>query len=356
LTSDLVGLGESDANARWIGVRRHQAILIILSLGLVGDWLLVPHASAEELVVGIAALCGAAPVYDGLTVSESALVVLRYALRGRWSLITTQSTDAELKIAARGVVVVRGFELLHRGRLDLSGADLALSARLVDLVKGMATTNEVGHLSIHVRSIPGSANTLMTVRANGPTPEGWTENPTLLREFTGLRLAKDTSGVLERWNYVRSEAEVLRTFRVSDFSGASAHKALLEKLQQSPRHPEISLHVEVLPSSRAHRVASRAVHQLSSDNAASSAVGFRRSARSKRSLRRLTQREDFVANGDALLRIGVFVTVRAQSRASLREASKDVIRSAEESGLRLQRGAGRQVLWHCLQLPGGPGW
>ena len=356
MTSEFVGLGESDANARWAGIRRHQAILIILGLGLVGDWTIGPHAKMVELALGVAALCAASPAYDGLTVSELAVVSLRYVTHRRWFLITTQTNGAALNVTAHGNVAVQGFELLHHGRLDLSGADVELSARFVDQIKGMATTNETSHVSVHVRSLPQVAGTLMTLRMNSQTPEGWRENGGLLRELVGLAVGADNAGVLERWNYLRSETEVVRVFRVSDFSGASVQRALLEKLQQSAHHPEIAFHLDVLPSSKAHRVASRAVHQLSSDAAASSAVGFRRSARSKRTLRRLNEREELVANGDALLRIGVFVIVRAASRALLRAASADVIRSAEDSGLRLHRGVGRQVLWYCFQLPGGPGW
>src|SRR5665213_3246139 len=34
LMSDHLGLAESDADSRWIGVRRHQAVLVIVGLGL----------------------------------------------------------------------------------------------------------------------------------------------------------------------------------------------------------------------------------------------------------------------------------------------------------------------------------
>jgi len=351
-----VGLGDSDANARWVGIRRHQAVVIIVGLGLVGDWIIVPRPKLVELVVGVLALSCAMPVYDGLTAGEMVSVALKFVLRRRWSFVTVQRDDAATTIQARGVVVVRGFELLHRGRLDLSGSDFELAAKIVDLVKGRATSHESSHVSIHVRSSRTNANTLLTLPTGGSTPEGWFENGTLLEELLGVASGDTRAGELERWNYVRNEEEVFRTLRVVDFSGAPGQRALLEKLQQSSRHPDIALHVDVLSGAKANRVASRAVHQSSSDSAASSAVGFRRSARSKRVLQRLTQREEFVAEGDALLRIAVFVTVRASSRVALREACRDVIRSAEESGLRFQRGAGRQILWHSFQLPGGPGW
>jgi hypothetical protein len=356
LTNDVVGLADSDADARWIGIRRHQAALIILGLGLVGGWLIESHWSSAALVLGLLALCGALPFADGLTLAEMGCVLGLYVSRRRWTSIRVEMRGTLLEIHARGAVCVRGFELHHRGRLDLSGLDLELADRFVELVKSFAARDDINHASVHVRSTPTSVDTLLVLRGNASSPEGWTENPELLGEFVGLGSGFASTGFLERWNYLRSDHEVLRTLRVRDFNSASNTRALLERLQQGHRHPDLSLQVDVVPGVKAQRIASRAVHQMGSDSAASSAVGFRRSARSKRSLRRLSQREELVASGEALLRLGVFLTVRAATRAQLRSLSKEVIRRAEESGLRVERGAGRQVLWHCFQLPGGPGW
>lgn len=354
--SESVGLGESDAEARWVGIRRHQATFVIIGLGLVGDWIIEPHTTSGALALGLCCLITALPASDGLTVGESLCVAVSFALRRSWMVVRTESQGRTLAVQARGVTTATGFELLHRGRLDLSGADFELSRRLVELTKSLATGAESDHASIHVRATAVGTSTLLTLRTSALRPDGWHENPGLLRDFFDLKPGCESVGVLERWSYVRVHDEVIRTFRLRDFSGASDARALLEKVQQSPCHPGIALHLEVLPSVRAQRISSRAVHRMGSDNAVSSAAGFRRSARSKRSLLRLAQREELVADGEALLRLGVFVTVRAISLTDLRVRTCELLRSCEESGVRVERGTGRQLLWHCFQLPGGPGW
>jgi hypothetical protein len=354
--SESMGLGEADADSRWIGIRRHQAALIILGVGITGDWIIASHAQSAELALGLCVLVAALPTIDGLTIAELLCVTTLFALRSSWMIVQAESRGQTLAIRARGATTVTGFELVHRGRLDLSGTALELSARLVALMKSLATGGETDHVSIHVRSSAASAQTLLTLRTNVAAPEGWREDSQLLRHFLDLRSGTDSAGLLERWSYVRTHGEVIRTFRVRDFNCATDARALLEKVQQSPCHPGISLHLDVLASEKAQRVASRAVHRMGSDSAASSAAGFRRSARSQQSLRRLAQREELVARGEALMRLGVFITVRAPSIAELRVRVSELLRSAEGSGLRVERGTGRQLSWYCFQLPGGPGW
>jgi uncharacterized metal-binding protein len=52
----------------------------------------------------------------------------------------------------------------------------------------------------------------------------------------------------------------------------------------------------------------------------------------------------------------VYVCVRASSQRQLSNAVSEVFRRAHEAGLRCERGLGRQAIWYCHQLPGGPGW
>ncbi|MFZ1062412.1 MAG: hypothetical protein WAN30_02960 [Acidimicrobiales bacterium] len=354
--SEVVGLGDADAESRWVGIRRHQAALCILGIGLTGDWVIESHAQSFELVLGLGLFVMALPASEGLTVGEFLGVASLFGSRSRWLVVHAEANGRSLSLRARGVVHVIGFELVHRGRLDLAGSDFELAQRFADLTKSLATGGEVDHVSIHVRSDLGSARTLLALHASDLSPEGWHENADLLRSFLDLGANSNSSGLLERWGYLRRRHEVLRVYRLRDFSGVDGSRAVLEKIQQSRCHPEVALHVDVLTNERAQRVASRAVHRMGSDHAASSAIGFRRSARSKRSLLRLSQREEFVASGEALLRLAVFLTVRASSLVELRARSRELQKSCKESGLRVERGGGRQLAWYCFQLPGGPGW
>ena len=50
--SELLGLGVADGESRWIGVRRHQAVLVIAGFGLIGEWITQAHGASIELVIG----------------------------------------------------------------------------------------------------------------------------------------------------------------------------------------------------------------------------------------------------------------------------------------------------------------
>jgi hypothetical protein len=167
---------------------------------------------------------------------------------------------------------------------------------------------------------------------------------------------QSTLRLYERYSYLRTPDELLRVFRVRDFSSVPESKPLLEQLLRSPVALDVAVHVDVVAGAKAHRLVARAVHRVRSDDATSSAAGFRRSARTSRSFERLAQREVLVARGRALMRLGVFVVVSGASLEELERRSTAIWRRAHDSGLRLERGRARQYEWYRAQLPGGPGW
>jgi hypothetical protein len=354
--SDLIQLGDADGDARWIGVRRHQALLIIVGLGLVGDWVVRSSSVLVELLLGCALLLGAVPFLDNMTLAEWLVVAARFLCRSRWTLVSASSEEAVTTLRARGSVNVQGFELSHRGRLELSGQDVEKAHELMAYVDAIATSDRTSHVSVHVLSTRDRARTLLTLPEGGQPPEGWTKNEAALRETIGAAAPTNSIWFLERWRYLRGVQGLVRVVRLRDFTAVPDGKALLEKLQQSSDHVTVALHFDVVSGARAQRIAARAVHRTGSDEAASSSVGFRHTARAQRALQRLTQRETLVAGGRALLRIGVYVCVRAPSQRQLNASVNEVLRRAHEAGLRCERGLGRQAIWFCHQLPGGPGW
>lgn len=301
-------------------------------------------------------LACALPARDGLTGGQLLGVAVAYGTRSRWSTVAMQPTGSAWDLRARGSVSIRGFELEHRGRLDLSGADIDNAERLRELVNGLSTRVASSHLSLHVTADSEGAHTLLTLEDGAAPCEGWRVNAQLVRDVVGLEGDARSLGLLERWSYVRTSRGVARVVRVGDFTAAAGNRALLEQLQRSSGDVSISLHFDVVGAAKAQRTAARAVHRMGSDGEASRAAGFRRTARSALSLERLAQREELVVGGQALMRVGVFVVVRADSIGELRLSTEHVLRSAEQSGLRIERGVGRQLLWFCFQLPGGPGW
>jgi hypothetical protein len=353
--SESLALGAADAESRWIGIRRHQAVLVVAGVGLVGDWVTRSGSHLLEVAVGLGLAVGAAPAYDGLTVFELLMDGVRYLARSRWTLVMASARDAGVRVRARGEVSVRGFELMHRGRLDLSGQDRVLNEALIAFADGLSNASGSRHFSIHVLVGRNETRTTLALPLDIAPPEGWHPNADIIGEVVGGR-GQSSNLHLERWHHLRSSTEVLRVLRIHDFSGVAAGGPLLERLQNSSSWSELSLHVDVVSGQRAQRIAARAVHGTGSDVAMSSSAGFRRTARTARSLERLRQREALVAGGRSLVHLGVFIVVRAPSLFELSEAVRAVRGVAHTAGLRCQRGGGRQAVWYCQQLPGGPGW
>jgi hypothetical protein len=354
--SELLALGDADGQARWIGIRRHQAVVVVIGIGLTGDWLVRNQSSVVELITGLVLLICALPGHDNLTVGELVVVAVRYVGRSRWAEVSFVPERTALALRARGHVTVRGFSLQHRGRLDLSGHDVVRAQDLAAFADAQATSDRSVHVGLHVRSSREGGDTLLSLGEETIAPEGWSESSELLLEIIGLSQAKSSMWLLERWSYLRTASGLVRVLRVRDFTAVPDGRALLERLQQSSEDVTVALHFDVVSGQRAHRMVERAVHRTGSDGAASRSVGFRRTARAERSLERLAQREVLVASGRALLRCAVYVRVGATSERLLRQSVDEVQRRAHEAGLRCERGLGRQALWYCHQLPGGPGW
>jgi hypothetical protein len=354
--SENVGLGESDVDVRWIGIRRHQAVLVFLGVGLASDWVMSPRSPLVEVVVGLALLMSAVPCYDGLTVGEQCVVALRFAARSHWHELSVREFGDDVVLWSRGEVAFRGYELSHRGRLDLSGRDVSVAEALAALADASSAARTGQHFSQHVVTKGEDATTLLALAPGVPAPDGWTLHNGLALEVVGLRDGTTTLRFLERFTYLRTPEQLARIYRVRDFSSVPPTRGLLEQILRSTMPLDLALHVDVVAGAKAHRLAARAVHRVGSDDAASRAAGFRRTARSTRSLERLSQREALVASGRSLLRVGVFVIVRGASLEEVQQRSALVWRHAHDAGLRLERGRGLQSQWYVAQLPGGPSW
>lgn len=354
LTSEYVTLGEADAEARWIGIRRHQAALVIVGIGLAGDWVISPRAPVIEVVVGVVLLLCALPASDGLTAGEQVAVIARFLSRSRWRELTVRELGDDVVLWARGDVSFRAYELVHRGRLDLSGRDEVVAEALAALADAASAAKISQHFSVHVTSTRDGATTLLILPVDVPAPDGW--HPNNERALALLGPTRSTLRLLDRFTYTRTPHELVRLYRVRDFSSVPDGRGLLEQLLRVPTPHNVTLHVEVVSGPRAQRVAARAVHRVGSDDEAARAAGFRRTARTSRNFARLSQREALVASGRSLLRVAVFVSVRGQSLEELHRDGAGLWRGAHDGGLRLERGRGRQTGWFVAQLPGGPDW
>jgi len=346
-----VALGPADADTAWMGVRRHQALLALLGVVLVGDGVM-NRGPLVEVLLGAIVLGGAVPATEGRTVGEYGAVVLRFLTRRHWRESTIREFGLDVMLWSKGEVTFRGYRLRHLGRLDLSGRDVALTESLAALVDAASAARGPRHLSQHVHHRGNGGATLLALPADLSPPDGWVLDNELALEVLGA-VADGNVRYLERFSYVRTPASLARVYRVRDFSAVPHSRPLLEQLLRAPSSADVSLHLDVVSGNTASRQAARAVHRVDSDDVSARAVGFRRSARSARSIERLSEREILVAQGRALIRVTVFVVVRAESLEALHDHSVAIWRHAHDAGLRLERGRGVQARWFHAQLPGG---
>jgi hypothetical protein len=351
-----VGLGESDADARWIGIRRHQAALLIVSAVLIAEGVMSSRARVAATVAGLALSACSLPAKDGRTLGEQCVVLLRYVVRTHWRTLNIRELGDDVVLWCGSEVAFRGYELSHRGRLDLSGRDVAIAASLAEFADAASAAKSGQHFSEHVVHAKGSASTLLVLPVDTTSPEGWTPQNTLALEAAMGSSEESALDLFERLTYVRTNRRLVRIYRVRDFSFVPQRRGLLEQLLRSALEVDVALHVDVVGNATAQRLASRAVHRVGSDDETTRSAGFRRTARSSRNFDRLAQRERLVASGHALLRVAVFILVSAESLDDLRRRSNHVWRCAHDAGLRLDRGRGLQAPWFRAQLPGGPGW
>lgn len=348
-----LGLGAGDAESRWIGIRRHQAVLGVTGFAVAGDWLVRATSIPIEGVLGLVLCLAALPMYDAITGAQWLRAAAAFLFRSHWFSVDARPCDGAIAMFAGGEGRYRAFVLQHRGRLDLSGRDSDLATSLLRFADGLASGDRSRHFSLHTSVRAHATTTFLALPPDVHAPDGWREDNIGTLESSGLFALETPSSLLERWRYVRDRRGLARVVRIRDFSAAPEGRPLLEEIQATNGSRDVALHVDVVASIRAHRVAARAVHRGGSDDATSLAAGFRRSARSGRTLERLRQREVFVASGRALLRIGVYVVIRAQNIDELRTNLKAFYQVANESGLRCERGLGQQARWYRNQLPGG---
>jgi len=327
-----------------------------MGVGLLSQWLFSSVAPTSEFIVALALFTCAAPSADGLTVGEQLAVALRYFVRSHWSVISALEFGDDMALWANGEVAFCGYELVHRGRLDLSGRDVANAEALRALADAASATRAGQHFSAHVFRRNDQRSTLLALPPGVPVPDGWKKGNDLARRVIGLDNDAPSLHLLERFTYLRAPEQLLRLYRVRDFNAAPSERGLLDAILKSSTPLDLALHVDVVSGARAQRLSARAVHQVGSDDATSRAVGFRRTARATRNYDRLAQREALVASGRALLRVAVFLMVRASSLEELHKQGDALWRHAHDAGLRVERGWGRQARWYRAQLPGGPSW
>jgi len=344
-------LGESDANGRWGGVRRHQAILVASALAVAGEGVVTKHWLLPSLA-GATVLAGlAAPGPDGLTMAQWAGVSASFFIRRRTRVLRSETGDPTQWRGANDPAFAL-WRLQHRGRLDLSGADVHLAESLSVTLDAISQGPHGGHLSLHVTRAEDDRQTWLAL------PPTMTAPATFARATDSMGhgvMATDVA-VLERWRYLRLAQSVVQVWRVLDVRTSATSRPLLERVLRAPLPIDCTVHFEVLDANHAKQRTARAAHAQESDGAVARKAGYRQSARAQARLRNVAVREVLVAEGAALVHVAIFFVVRAASREDLRAITPRVEGALAQSGLRAQHGAGRQGPFLDWQLPGARGW
>lgn len=336
--TSVTSLGRADASATWASLQRHQVAGLVVFVGLGATWLFSPSSSNWLLVGAAAAAAAAVPLGEGITVATGVGSLVQFALRRKWRV-----TDVR-QLAQRTSTTRR---LEHVGRLDLSGRDAQIVAQLREVAAGLAAQPSGGTFTWQQVHTDEQPQTLLTA-TTGDLP-GWTVRSTTVPfpQPNCLRL------IHERWRGVTTidgSCTVLRLFAFAP----QQQRAALAAVQRLPVPTILTVQGTVLPSTRAHRLAGRAVHRSGTDASAAHAFGLRRSAQRVVETERVVQREQLVAMGRSLLQLGVFVTVVGDDPGHVRERVRLVVREARNAGLVLHQGRGRQAEWFGWTLPGGP--
>lgn len=113
----------------------------------------------------------------------------------------------------------------------------------------------------------------------------------------------------------------------------------------------ISLTMQPVPAVRAHREVENALVQTMADDELRARAGFLGTARRRRQLEALTQREEELAAGHTDYRVTGYVTVTAGTREALEVACGEVEQAAERCRLQLCRLYGQQDLAFTCTLP-----
>ena len=341
------GFAEADALVRWWGIERSRVVLVALALVLYALAVVAPAVPMVILatVMFLGALGTRGRPLGALGVRE---------FRRLWTRRTTWieiERGESTRVTCVSSATVWCHELVHRGRLDLAGADAAMAAVLADLTQSLALAEVETHLSLHLGDGVGRPTTL-ALSTPVASPPGWRATTTPTWPATWSR---DRTPVVVRRRHLRVPGAVTRVSRVEGFAPGREAAAVAHLAERLP-FASVSVHARVVPAQRARRQTARLVHGLESAVAARRAVGFRVSARGQRELEAARVREIDVAAGAALCRWALYLEVWASGLEELARRQSEARAVATAAGLRLDDGVARQGEWLRHQLPGGLGW
>ena len=155
----------------------------------------------------------------------------------------------------------------------------------------------------------------------------------------------------EEWSHVRDATCFMASLRV--LADTTDVNSLFDRLRSPTAEWAVSLHGEVQPRRKALRRVRRASHATRSDDQLARTLGFSPSMQRAAEHRAVTEREQLVTQGDALLRIAFLLTCRAGSMSELQQRVRTATAHARSAGVKTQRCWGQQIELFVLVHGGG---
>ena len=271
--------------------------------------------------------------------------LLRFVSRSRWTACRYEDAGRETHLTLRGRRIQQWATATFRGRGELTDSASSQWRAFELLLRRYAVYDEPTRFALFDYQIDGNPEASLRADRTSEWPPPW-QASTAPRYWS-----LGSSWFREEWAYVRDSSSFVATVRV--IADAVDASNLFDRLRSSAGEWEVSLHGEVQPRTKALRRVRRASHASRSDDQLARTFGFTTSVQRAIEHQSVVEREQLVTQGDALMRIALFMTCRASSLSEMQRRVRAATTHARSVGVKTQRGWGRQMDWFALVHGGG---
>ncbi len=271
--------------------------------------------------------------------------VLRFVSRSRWTACRYERVGSATFLTLRGRRRQQWATATFRGRGELTDSASSQWRAFELLLRRYAAYDEPTRFALFEYQVDSSPETSLWADRVSEWPPPWratTVPPPWMLASSWFR---------EEWSCVRDASTYVATLRV--IADAVDGSNLFDRLRAPAAEWEMSLHGEVQPRTKALRRVRRASHATRSDDQLARTFGFTPSVQRTLEHQSVVEREHLVTQGDALLRIALFMTCRAASLSELQQCVRVATTHARSAGVKTQRGWGRQMDWFAHVHGGG---
>ncbi len=282
---------------------------------------------------------------DGESLGTWVTTAFRFISRSRWTACRYASEGSDTHLFLRGRRIQRWATATFLGRGDLTEIAGSQWRAFELMLRQFASYDEPTRFALYDYHYDGVPAASLWVDRETKWPAPW-------RAVTVPHPWSLTSSWFrEEWSYVRDATCFVASLRV--LADTTDVNSVFDRLRSPTAEWEVSLHGEVQPRRKALRRVRRASHATRSDDQLARTLGFSPSMQRAVEHRAVTEREQLVTQGDALLRIALLLTCRAGSVRELQQRVRTATAHARSTGVKTQRCWGQQIDLFVLVHGGG---